>query len=365
MFKLSVLLASVSIFFSCHYTPKPSVKKVYWGMENNKEVFLYTLTNIHGMEVKITNYAGSVTSILVPDKSGKFENVALGFDSLKRYRDESLSALIGRFANRIAYGKFTLDGKEYTLARNNMPHHLHGGVKGFHKVVWDGRELPGKDSVGLELTYVSKDMEEGYPGTLTAKVTYVLTNKNELKLYYQAESDKPTVVNLTSHLYFNLTACKEDVLNHELTLNADSITVFDSTAIPTGVIAPVAHTVFDFTKGHRVGDSIAKVGVGYDQNFKLNKRKDSELTFTAEVYEPNSGRLLQMYTTEPGIQLYTGNWLSNQLVNERGVPLRRHYGLCLEAQHFPDSPNRPSFPSVILRPGQKYFQLTIYKFSVR
>jgi aldose 1-epimerase len=364
-------LIALTVLFSCQTKPKLSITKQAWGSTDNKEVQLYTLTNANGMVVKITNYGGIVNAIMVPDKNGKIENIALGFDSLKKYTSESyqnacpyFGAIIGRYGNRIAHGKFSLDGKEYSLAINNAPNHLHGGIKGFDKVVWDAKELSGTDSVALELSYVSNDMEEGYPGKLTSNVTYVLTNKNELKIYYKAETDKPTIINLTNHTYFNLTACKEDILGHELTLNADSITPVDSTLIPTGVIAPVAGTLFDFTKSHKIGDHIGEIKMGYDHNYKLNK-KGTELSLAAQVYEPKSGRFMEMFTTQPGVQFYTGNFLDGSLTNEKGISLKKHYGLCLEGQHYPDSPNKPNFPSVVLRPGEKYSQLTVYKFSVK
>ena len=308
---------------------------------------------------------------MVPDKNGKIENIVLGFDSLKKYTNESyqkscpfFGASIGRYGNRIALGKFSLDGKEYSLATNNTPNHLHGGIKGFDKVVWDAKEISGNDSVALELSYVSNDMEEGYPGKLTSKVTYVLTNKNEIKLYYQAETDKPTIINLTNHSYFNLTGCKEDILNHFLKLNADSITPVDSTLITTGIIAPVAGTLFDFTTSHKIGDHLGEIAMGYDHNFKLNKQ-GTGLSLAAELFEPQSGRFMEMFTTEPGVQFYSGNFLSGNFINENGIALKKHYGLCLEAQHYPDSPNKPNFPSVVLKPGEKYSQLTVYKFSIK
>jgi Galactose mutarotase and related enzymes len=369
--KLFSSLLAIAILISCQSKPKLSITKKAWGSTDNKEVSLFTLTNTNGMEVKITNFGGIVTSIMVPDKSGKIENVVLGFDSLKSYTNEAyqkacpyFGALIGRYGNRIKLGKFKLDSVEYTLATNNAPNHLHGGIKGFDKVVWDAKEISGADSVGLELTYVSNDMEEGYPGKLTSTVTYVLTNKNELKIYYGAETDKATIINLTNHTYFNFTACAGDILNHELCLKADSITPVDSTLITTGVIAPVAGTPFDFTKAHKIGDHIGEVKGGYDHNFKLTK-PTAGLTLAAELYEPQSGRFMEMYTTEPGVQFYTGNFLAGNLVNEKGIALKIHYGLCLEAQHYPDSPNKPNFPSVVLKPGEKYYQLTVYKFSTK
>jgi aldose 1-epimerase len=364
--RLSALTLIVLVLFSCNSKPKLSISKQAWGNADGKEVSLYTLTNANGMVVKISNYGGTVTTILAPDKNGKFENVVLGFDSLKTYQKGCpfFGALIGRYGNRICKGKFTLDGKEYTLATNDGPNHLHGGKKGFDKVVWDAIENSGKDSVGLTLTYISKDLEEGYPGTLTSKVTYSLTNNNELKISYEAETDKATVINLTHHSYFNLSGRKESVLNHELTLYADSITPVDSTLIPTGVIAPVAGTAFDFTKPHKIGERIAQVKGGYDHNFKLN-RKGEGLQLAVELYEPTSGRLMQTYTTEPGMQFYSGNFLDGTLVASDNIAIQKYYGLCLESQHFPDSPNRPNFPSTVLKPGVKYTHFTVYKFSVK
>jgi aldose 1-epimerase len=364
--KISLFLLSVAVILcSCQPKQKMSTSKQPWGQADGKEVSLYTLTNANGMVVKITNYGGTVTSIITPDKSGKFENIILGFDSLSPYVKGCpyFGALIGRYGNRIAKGKFTLDGEEYTLATNNGPNHLHGGVKGFDKVVWDAKEISGPDSVGLVLTYLSKDKEEGYPGNLQCTVSYVLDNKNSLKIYYAAETDKPTIINLTNHCYFNLTACKENVFNHKLTLYADSMTPVDTSLIPTGVIAPVAGTPFDFTKPHAIGERIASVPGGYDHNFKLNK-KGAALTQAVDLYEPTSGRLMTAYTTEPGIQFYSGNFLDGTLTGQGGIVYKKYYGLCLEAQHYPDSPNEPKFPSVVLKPGQKYAQFTIYTFAI-
>jgi aldose 1-epimerase len=365
--KFSVFLLSIAILFSaCQPKNKLSIGKQPWGQADGKEITLYTLTNANGMVVKIANYGGTITSIMTPDKKGKFENVVLGFDSLSSYQKgvPFFGAAIGRYGNRIAKGKFTLDGVEYTLATNNGPNHLHGGVKGFDKVVWDAKEISGPDSVGLVLTYLSKDKEEGYPGNLQSTVTYVLDNKNEIKIYYAAETDKPTVINLTNHSYFNLSAGKENIFNHELLMYADSITPVDTSLIPTGVIMPVAGTAFDFIKPHTIGERIAAVPGGYDHNFKLRKQ-DAQLTLAVELYEPTSGRMMHVYTTEPGIQFYSGNFLDGSLIGEDGIAYKKYYGLCLEAQHFPDSPNKPKFPSVVLRPGQKYTQLSIYKFSVK
>lgn len=365
-FKLAAIILGLALLFACKQGNRLSISKKAWGKADGKDVSLYTLTNAKGMVVNISNYGGTVTKIVVPDKNGKMEDVVLGFDSLSSYQKgvPYFGALIGRYGNRIAKGKFTLDSVQYTLATNDGPNHLHGGKKGFDKVVWDAKELTGKDSVALELTYLSKDMEEGYPGNLTSKVTYVLTNNNELKIYYEAETDKATVINLTHHSYFNLTGAKENILGQELTIYADSITPVDSTLIPTGAIVPVAGTPFDFTTPHKIGERIAQVKGGYDHNFVLH-RTGPGLMLAAEVYDPASGRLMQTFTTEPGLQFYSGNFLDGTLTNSGGQKIEKYYGMCLEAQHYPDSPNKPQFPSVVLRPGQKYSQLTVYKFSTK
>jgi aldose 1-epimerase len=344
-----------------------SAQEKIWGESEGKTIRLFTLTNKNGMEVRITNLGATVTYIAVPDKNGKIENIALGFDSLDNYLGNHpyFGSLVGRYANRIARGRFVLNGKEYTLAVNNGVNHLHGGIKGFSKQVF---EVTGSsavsDSAAMSMSYLSKDMEEGYPGNLTVHVTYVLTNNNELKIRYEAETDKSTVLNLTNHSYFNLSGCRENVLNHELVLFADSITPTDSTLIPTGKKAPVAGTPYDFTTPHKIGERIGKVPGGYDINYILRKNK-GELSLAAEVYEPESGRLIQAYTTEPGIQFYSGNFLDGSMVGYNGTRYNKHYGLCLEAQHYPDSPNQPNFPAVVLDPGEKYTQLTVYKFSTR
>jgi aldose 1-epimerase len=364
--KISALLIAAAVMFGCKQHASLSVSQQPFGQVDGKAVSLYTLTNANGMVVKITNYGGIVTSLSVADKAGKFEDVVLGFDSLKNYLEKEpyFGALIGRYGNRILKGKFTLDGTEYTLATNDGANTLHGGVKGFDKVVWDAKEIKGTDSVGLDLTYVSKDMEEGYPGTLTTNVKYILNNKNELKLYYEATTDKATVLNLTHHTYFNLSGAKEDVLNHELTLVADSITPVDSTLIPTGKIDAVAGTAFDFIQAHKIGERIANVKGGYDHNFKLS-RKGADLELAAVLYDATSGRVMETYTTEPGIQFYSGNFLDGTLTGKGNIVYKQHFGLCLETQHFPDSPNKPNFPSTVLKPGEKYTQVTVYKFSVK
>jgi len=332
-----------------------------------KKVDLYTLTNANGLKAKITNYGGIITSLKTPDRNGKFADIVLGYDTLAEYIKDSpyFGALIGRYGNRIAKGKFTLDGIEYKLATNNGPNHLHGGIKGFDKVVWNAEPMQTKTSVGLKLTYLSKDGEEGYPGNLECTVIYTLTNNNELKIYYEATTDKPTIINLTSHGYFNLAGHNSgDILGHELMLNADNFTPVDAELIPTGEIKPVKGTLMDFTKPMTIGSRIADVKGGYDHNYVLNGGKAGALSLAARVYEPKTGRVMEILTTEPGIQFYTGNFLDGSLKG-KGAVYNKHAGFCLETQHFPDSPNKPNFPSVVLRTGEKYTHLTVHKFSVK
>ncbi len=356
---------------------KPSIRKAPFGATGDgKKVEIYTLTNSAGAEARIMTYGGTVVSLKVPDKKGKFADVVLGYDTLDGYLGNSgtyFGALIGRYANRIAAGKFNLDGKEYVLATNNNANHLHGGVKGFDKVVWTAdKSSTDKSGANLELSYFSKDGEEGYPGNLSVKVIYTLTENNELKIVYAATTDKDTVVNLTHHSYFNLAgAGSGDVLNHQLQLNADSFTpVRDNGSIPTGELRSVKGTPFDFTVPTTIGARIEqdndqlKFGNGYDHNYVLNKTGNS-LTKAATVYEPTSGRVLEVSTTEPGVQLYSGNFLDGTITGKGGKVYQKHFGFCLEAQHFPDSPNEPKFPTTELKPGQKYSQTTVYKFSTR
>ncbi|MBC5772752.1 galactose mutarotase [Pontibacter sp. KCTC 32443] len=333
---------------------------------NGEEVNLYTLTNQNGVQVKITNYGAIVTSILTPDKDGKMGDVVLGFDSIDQYvpNDPHIGGIIGRYANRIAKGKFTIDGQEYTLATNNEPNHLHGGNIGFDRVVWQAEKMPEQNAV--KLTYVSKDMEEGYPGNLTAVVTYTLTDDNGLKIDYEATTDKATPVNLTNHSYFNLSAGKKaDILNHVVTVNADKFTASDKTLIPTGELTQVKGTPYDFTTPQPVGTRINNLqGFGYDLNYVINNGGD-KLTHAATVYEPVTGRVMEVHTTQPGIQFYTAYHLDGSLTGKNNTRYNRYAGLCLEAQHYPDSPNQPTFPTTIIKPGEKYKETTIYKFSTR
>ncbi|GGF05613.1 aldose epimerase family protein [Hymenobacter cavernae] len=340
---------------------------------DGQEVQLYTLTNAHGLKATITNYGGTVTSLLVPDKQGKLGNIVLGFDNVSGYQSPAFvkagpyfGALIGRYGNRIKGGKFTVDGKEYTLAKNNGPNTLHGGLKGYDKVVWQAEPGSSSDGQTLKLTYLSKDGEEGFPGNLNVTVVYTLTNNDELKIDYAATTDKATPVNLTNHSYFNLGYGQDkDVLSHEVTLPADRYTVVDKDLIPTGELKPVKGTPFDFTTAHTIGERIAQVPGGYDHNWVLNNAGGNGLHLAATVYEPTSGRTLETMTTEPGVQFYTGNFLDGSLKGTGDVTYGKHYGFCLETQHFPDSPNQPTFPSTILKPGDTLHSTTVYRFGVR
>jgi aldose 1-epimerase len=335
---------------------------------------VYTLKNAHGIELKVLDYGGIIVSLKVPDRTGKLGDVVLGYDSLAGYERASpyFGAVIGRYGNRIAHGRFTLDGRTYALATNNGPNHLHGGVRGFDKVVWDVTPLEARDSVALILRRTSPDGEEGYPGTLHATVTYTLTSRNEVIFDYQATADRATPVNLTQHSYFNLAGDGSgDILGHVVTLNADHFTPVDSTLIPTGELHSVAGTPFDFRSPTPIGARIdaddvqLRYGRGYDHNFVLNKRGGESLTLGARVYEPSSGRVMEIHTTEPGLQFYSGNFLDGTLRGKNGVVYRHRYGFAMETQHFPDSPNKPGFPSTILRPGAEYRSRTIYAFSVQ
>jgi aldose 1-epimerase len=354
---------------------KGSVKKEPFGKTaDGTAVDLYTLTNANGVEARIMTYGGIVVSLKVPDRNGKLDDVVLGYDNLDGYLKNNgpyMGALIGRYANRIAKGKFSLNGTEYHLAVNNGENHLHGGIKGFDKVVWTVLPWNKQNGPGIKLSYLSKDGEEGYPGNLRAIVMYTLTDANELKIDYNASSDKPTVVNLTSHSYFNLAGQGNgDILKTQLFVNADRFTPTDAGSIPTGELRPVRGTPFDFTKPVEIGaridqdDQQLKFGHGYDHNFVLNKQ-GKRMTLAARAYEATSGRVMQVYTTEPGVQLYAGNFLDGSITGKDGKVYQRHYGFCLEAQHFPDSPNQSKFPSVVLAPGQAYWQTTIYKFSTK
>ena len=350
-----------------------SITKAPFGkLADGMPVDIYTLKNAAGMEVAITTFGGRIVSLKAPGRDGKFADVVLGFDSLDGYLGEHpyFGALVGRYGNRIAKGHFKLDGKEYKLATNNGANSLHGGLKGFDKVLWTGREVAGGDPA-LELTYLSKDGEEGYPGNLTQKVTYTLAAANELKIDYSATTDKDTVVNVTNHSYFNLAGQGQgDILGHTLQLSATKFTPVDAGLIPTGELKSVEGTPFDFRQptviGARIGadDEQIKLGGGYDHNFVVDGTPGT-LRPVARVTEPTSGRVLEVSTTEPGVQFYTGNFLDGTVKGKGGVAYAKRTGFCLETQHFPDSPNHSDFPTTTLKPGAEYKSTTVFKFSVQ
>jgi aldose 1-epimerase len=338
-----------------------------------QRVSVYTLTNRRGAEARVITYGGALVSLKVPDRRGQLGDVVLGFDDLAGYLKQTffIGALIGRYANRIAKGRFTLDGTQYQLATNNNGNHLHGGVRGFDKVIWKARPLSVRGGAALELTYLSHDGEEGYPGNLSVRVVYTLTNNNELRIDYSAATDKATVVNLTQHSYFNLAGeGSGDILRHLMTINASRFTPTDAASIPTGELRPVRGTPFDFTRPAEIGarinqeDEQLKFGSGYDHNFVLDGRTGA-LRKAAQVYEPTTGRVLEVWTTQPGVQFYTGNFLAVEGGGKNGHAYPRRTAFCLETQHYPDSPNHPAFPSTVLRPGRRFRSTTLYRFSAR
>ena len=351
---------------------KASVARAPFGhTPDGQTVELFTLTNARGTEVRAMNYGGIIVSLRVPDRAGRFGDVVLGHESLEGYLKASpyFGCIVGRYGNRIAKGQFTLDGRTYHLVTNNGPNHLHGGTKGFDKVVWKAEPAEGADRAGVVFTYTSPDGEEGYPGNLAARVTYTLNDRDELALEYFATTDKATPVNLTQHSYFNLAGeGTRDVLDHQVTIDADRFTPVDATLIPTGVLASVTGTPFDFHKATSIGARIEQKdeqlvrGGGYDHNFVLN-RKGPGLARVIRVVEPTTGRVMEVSTTEPGVQFYTGNFLDGTVKGKKGTVYNKHHAFCLEAQHFPDSPNHPSFPSTILRPGREYRSKTVLAFS--
>jgi len=373
---LTTGLLMIVLLAGCGGKPVPAVQKCPFGKTADGTVVdLYTLTNKNGVEAKITNYGGIVVSLKVPDRKGIMGDVVLGFDSLSSYvaKNPFFGVLVGRYGNRIAGGAFKLDGVVYALAKNNGPNHLHGGVKGFDKVVWNAEPVqgPGPGEAGLKLTYRSADGEEGYPGNLDVGVVYTLTDSNALKIDYTAVTDKPTPCNLTNHSYFNLSAgTAADILGTELTIFADRMTPVDKTLIPTGELRSVEGTAFDFRKPEKIGARIdapeeqIRFGGGYDHNFVLNGEAGS-LRLAAVASDSGSGRVMEVFTTEPGVQFYTGNFLDGSAAGKNGTVYAKRSGFCLETQHFPDSPNRPEFPSTILNPGETYRTTTIYKFSVK
>ena len=380
-----ILIAICTILFSCKLmnkeekkTDKPEVGLPYtkfsvaedgYGEVEGEKITQYTLTNPSGMIVKILNYGGTVTDIIVPDKDGKMGDVVLGYNSLSGYLQTGnpyFGCLVGRYGNRIANAKFTLDGKEYKLAANNNGNTLHGGLKGFDKRVWKASDINTDSVSSIKFTYDSKDMEEGYPGNLHTEVVYTLTKDNELKIEYNATTDKATPINLTNHCYFNLSAGTDStILDHELMLRAGRFTPVNDLLIPTGRIDTVKGNAMDFTSAKKIGKDIAQVEGGYDHNWVFQK-PENRFDLVASLYHPPSGRYMEVRTTEPGIQFYSGNFLDGTLKNTRGgVKYVKHAGLCLETQHFPDSPNQPAFPNTILKPGETYQQITVYKFSTK
>jgi aldose 1-epimerase len=354
-------------------TRTPRVTSARFGVApDGKPVDVYTLENARGIRVRILTYGGIIQTLETRDRAGKLDDVVLGFDDLQGYVKSSpyFGAIVGRYGNRIARGRFTLEGKTYTLAINNAPNHLHGGVKGFDKVVWDAESFRSDTAAGLVLTHVSPDGDEGYPGTLRARVTYTLTDGDALVIDSEATTDKTTVVNLTNHTYWNLAGDgTRDILGHVLSLPANAIVPVDSTLIPTGQLMPVAGTPFDFRTptpvGARIDDPHVQIryGRGYDHTFVLDREAGAPPSLAARVSEPTTGRRLDIYTTEPGVQVYSGNFLDGTVTGKRGRVYGRRFGLALETHHFPDSPNQPSFPSVVLRPGETYRTRTVFRFG--
>ena len=359
-------------------THKATVTHAAFGrMPDGTRIELFTLTNSHGMEVRTIPYGAVIVSVRVPDRDGHFDDVVLGFGTLEGYLTKSryFGAVAGRFANRIAKGRFVLDGKTYQLATNNGPNHLHGGVKGFDKVVWHAEPFERDGNVGVVYTHASADGDEGYPGAVNVRVIYTLTPSNQLIVDYDAKTDKPTIVNLTQHSYFNLAGeGSGDILSHQLTIDAARFTPIDETLIPTGDLAPVAGTPFDFRKSIAIGarinadDQQLRNAAGYDHNFVLNRPRAHgaplSILHAARLVDPKSGRALDVSTSEPGMQFYSGNFLDGSATGKSGRAYERRHGLCLETQHFPDSPNHQNFPSTIIRPGRPYRSRTIFAFDV-
>ena len=369
LFLLIVLLASCAAIAQAQAT----VTKAPFGTADGKSVDLYTLRNAHGLEAKITNYGGILVSLKVPDRNGKFDDVVLGFNDLDSYLKGHpyFGALIGRYGNRIAKGRFKLHGVEYKLAVNNGENTLHGGIKGFDKVVWTGKESDTQAGPAVALTYLSKDGEEGFPGNLNVTVVYTLTNNNELKIEYSATTDKDTVINLTHHSYFNLAGeGNGDILSHRVSIEGKRFLPTDAGSIPTGELRKVAGTPFDFLTTHAIGERInqdekqLKLGNGYDHTWIITGRMGM-LRLAATAYEATSGRTMEVWTTEPGVQFYTGNFLDGTLTGKSGKIYQRRYGFCFETQHYPDSPNHPAFPTTTLKKGATYRSTTIYKFASR
>ncbi|PSL07842.1 aldose epimerase family protein [Cecembia rubra] len=371
-FSLNLLFLTLVIVFSCQSNEeKKELKEVNFDIniqrikmgENEAKVF--NLKNSNGMEVELLSYGGVLSRIVVPDKDGNLENILLTYDKPEDFFRDTyfFGATAGRYANRIAKGRFEIDGVTYNLATNNGENHLHGGREGFNKKFWDAEILEVEDAIGVKMTYISPDGEEGYPGTLKTTMTFVLDHDNQLSITMRSETDKPTIVNLTHHGYFNLSGMKEDILNHELTIFADYYTPVNEGLIPTGELATVAGTPFDFTSPHKVGERIEETGRGYDHNFVIKKEHDGKLSKMAELIHTASGRKFTLYSNMPGVQFYSGNFLNGNQVTG-GISYTKNFGLCLEPQFFPDSPNQAHFPSPRLNPGEVYEHQIVYKFEV-
>jgi len=366
------LLLVATTLISCNQTTKNKemVRKDVFGNHDGKEVYLLTLTNKAGNVIRLTNYGAKINWIEVPDKNGRKDNVTFGYDTFDGTLkgDMSFGSVVGRYANRIANGKFTLDGVEYHTPINNGPNTLHGGPAGWHSVVWNTEILKDSKYPAVKFTYISPDMEEGFPGTVNAAITYTWTDNNEIVMDYVCTTDKKTVINVTNHAYFNLHgAGNGDILDHVLTLKAFAFTPVDSVMIPTGEIRPVAGTPFDFNTAHTIGERIGDkydqliLGKGYDHNYILDNKDEVDAT----VWEPESGRMLEVITDQPGLQLYTGNFLDGKQIGHGGKPYNFRSGLCLESGHYPDSPNHPDFPTTVLNPGETFKSTTIYRFSIK
>lgn len=363
-------LIALCVFYSCAQAPvfQSSITKEAWGEVQGQTAWLYTLSNKNGMKIKVCNYGATLTDVSVPDKDGRSASVVLGFDSLDGYlgKHPNFGSTIGRYANRISNAEFLLNDTLYKLKANRKQDIIHGGSKGFSRQLFQvDTAYATKDTIIIKLRYTSPDKEEGFPGTLHFHLAYKLTDSNEIILEYKATTDKPTVVNLTNHSYFNLTGCKEPVLNHEVSIMANSFVLTTPQGIPTGELAFVQATPYDFTTRQKVGERIQELEKGYDLCYKLNKQKHDAPELAACVCDPVSGRTLEAYTTEPGMQFFVGNADMSQYTGHSGQTYNKYYGLCLEMQHFPDSPHQPGFPTVVLHPGEVYRQTTIYKFGIQ
>jgi aldose 1-epimerase len=370
---LTLMLFSIEACRMNRKDPRPVTTTVFGTLPDKRDVTQYTLTNSSGVVVRIIDYGATITSIQVPNRNGKIEDVVLGYDSIQGYIEGSayLGAIVGRYGNRIGKGQFSLDGKQYQLTVNDGENHLHGGKVGFDKVLWDGKVLRDSKEPSAQFQYVSRDGEEGFPGTVTLTVTYALTEKNELRIEYAGTTDKPTILNPTQHSYFNLSGTHTNtILHNQLLIEADSITLVDQGLIPTGQLSGVENTPMDFRTatdiGSRINDPYEQLvlGHGYDHNWVL-RGSAGQVRKAAELYEPTSGRLMAVYTDQPGLQFYSGNFLDGKVMGKGGIAYQPRTGLCLETQAFPDTPNKPHFPQVTLRPGQTYHQTTIYQFLTR